>query len=360
MLREFFNEWKEAQKTGHVVNQEWNESKTTVIREEISLTFRNTEIIMCCYLTPDDVNKPVDKQYWLSELHCPATGKFLRNNKMNLSKCAASILDLITLGDSYANANNARVEQRKQLLNDRLIKQHRTRFNGTVYTPQEIEIIIEDVKTRLNGGNLSWDIHAVNMLAEFDKVITGRNLGTIGIHLVNEEKYHVHRMYDIAAILIQRSSKDSWNNTVIPSIVAKQEFLFPPRDTWPKGICVVRNIYTNLYNKSDTVAKFMHLVKIMAKLYQHMIGENIDVRADKVRSRRENRRARAAEIRRVEGYVPTSTAKVAPISMRNYAPTMDTSIGSVFGNILDEALNNITNTSNGKKKKKSKKQSSEQ
>lgn len=353
MLKEFFEEWNNALAASVVVNEVYNEEKTALIKQDTSLTFRNVEILTFSHILKDDTNKPTNEQYWITELHCPSTNKFLQNIKMSPARCAVAILNLITPGTTHEDAVAARAEKRQQVFVESVTERRRKHLlKETVFTPQEVEIIVNDMKTRVGKPKTGWDEVAMELLVEFSQFITGRELESIGITLGHEERYHVSRMYTTAATLLLRSTKDAWGNTVVPSFVVKQEFMSPPKESWSYGICTVRLAYTKMYDKAQSVGKLMHTVKILCKVYQHMVGENLDLRMEKVRAYRDKRQSRINKNEAPPAYHKKQTqGGISPINMKEFSP-METSIGTVFGNVLDKVQNNISNNTKKKKNEK--------
>ena len=349
MLNQFFCDWNTAIQSRTIVNETRN-SAGVITMQETKFKFRDVEITMFSRIIPSSINLPPEKRRWTSEMFVPSTNKIIPSVRYNSrARCAAEIMAALIPGRAHEDIVEARNQARRAKFIEELNNKRKARLTETSFTPEDQEFIMTWINEHTIPGKFSWNDTIIEVLCKYHSYITGNGLLDNKISFNEAEKnVHINRMYNTACNLIKDSVTDKSGLPALKRASISYFFLAPKEVAY--SIYIIRSAYSKIYDECRLSTEFMHIINLIAAYYARLTGTTIEARIAELKAQKEKKKEREYE-RNVNGtgkrfftknnnHHPKTSAysdRIAPIGI---------TVGDVFGDVLDNAVE-------GKEQKKS-------
>ena len=330
MLKQLLADWNTAIQSRKVVNGTTSPDGI-VLTQSTKFKFRNTEFEMFTKLMPGDENAPERKRRYRNEIFVPKTNKFVPTGTFKShSAMMAAILCAITEGNDHEDRIAKRNQKRKETVFAELRKERKTRLSSSGYTPEEVDVILNWIDGHVYDDHVSWCETAVDIMCKYNQYITGRGLIELGIDLKDEARRHIDRMYATIVNLMRDNVRDKYGYPTYTKRTLSYQFLFP-KENLSYGIYTVRSAYAKIFNDCDFCSKFHYVTELIAALYEHMTGTSLQDKSNEIKMRQERMYEKRVK-KAIDGHKHNNSERV---TLAQAVPIVGTSIGDMFGDVLD-------------------------
>ena len=337
MLNQFFADWNTAIQSRTVVNETRNQDGI-ITMQETKFKFRDIDIIMYSRIVPSTINSAPDQRRWVSEMFVPSTNKIIPSARYNSkSECAIRILMALVPGRDHEDRVETRNHNRKKRYLERLATERMSKLADTSFTTEQKEFIVKWLNDNVIPRHAAWNDIIVDALCKYHSYITGIKLSDHGIVLNNEAEKHIDRMYNTACQMIIESFRDREGLPALRRITMSHAFL-APRPSASYGVYVVRSGYSKIFDECQRSTTFVHFVRLAAEIFALITGVSVEDRIAEVKRFREKLREkkRAREMNAEKGYVPKTNSKRNVTAFSNAMAPIGSTLGDVFGDVLDQ------------------------
>ena len=357
MITQFFADWNAALQARKVV-KEFRNQAGVIISQETEFTFRNVKIKMFSRLRAGDEHRAENLRRWSNELFVPSTNKIVPSTTFpTKAKCAAAILACLVEGREHEDRMHARVLKRKEIAAEKHKKAWRDRIALTSFK-DDADFVVEWIYNNSVPERSSWNDDLLNVLTKYDYYITGVGLSD-KVHMSSIDfSLHQKRMFNTACSLLADAVKDRNGIDILTRFSISKNFL-EPKENLPQGVYVVRSAYCKINDMCKLSNKMHYIVKFIADYLSKVFGTTVSQAITDLKTYRENKYNRLVE-RENRGEAPRPARTFNPEKKKNTnngtrafstmtsAPI--TSVGDVFGDVLDGVTVAEQSHDNAKKK----------
>lgn len=350
MLRQMLADWNTAIQSRKVINGTTS-PKGVVLTQNTKFKFRDTEFEMFTKLMHGDDKLPENKRRYVNEIFVPKTNKFVPTTSFkSYAAMMAAILCALKEGNDHEDRVAKRNQKKKEAFFAELRKDRKVRLSGCGYSTDEVDLILNWIDAHVYDEHMAWCETAIDIMCKYYSYITGRGLIELGVDLKDEARRHIDRMYTTIVNLMRDDVRDRYGYPAYTKRTLSKQFLFP-KENISYGVYTVRSAYAKIFNDCDFSAKFRYVTELIAALYEHMTGTSLQDKSAEVKIRQERMYEKHAQ--QAAGTAkPRNKEKV--VSAAAAMPLVGSSIGDLFGDVLDVVKTEEPQKKATPKKKKNK------
>jgi len=301
MLNQICQEWDTALQNAVSVEDRMASDGQTFEYRKSSVRFRGVDIEVIAKRRPssgllkDGELDPSKGPSYLVTIFVPSTGKFVESIPSNTMcpKTEKVIMILEALGAVDRDALVAeRVKAYNETLVNRTVTQWEKEFADTAYTPEERNIFLEHAKTLASRNLVKYRADTfIKIVSKYSNYIIGKDLDFINPKLSYS---FTDVMFNLVCQLLSEKRLNTHKDVYIPTNIINNRFWNQNNPEWeakmPTYIRHCRSVFREIYADCGERPAVLGFVLLgLAKYYEYITGESVELRTARENERRKNR-----------------------------------------------------------------------